>query len=134
GGVLLAELVDAAGGVHDLLLTRVEGVAVRADLDLQIMPQGRARLEGVAAGAADGNLFVLGVGGRFHGGARFAETELAPGNGGVRPAIKGRGSLAAGPRSLKRGLVGADGALPASAEQGGRVSVTKRFLIHRTCG
>src|SRR5690348_6878922 len=43
--VLLAELVDATGGVHDLLLARIERMAVRAHLDLQIVPQRRARLE-----------------------------------------------------------------------------------------
>jgi hypothetical protein len=65
--VLLAELVDATGGIDDLLLAGVERMTVRAHLDLQVVPQGRAGLEGVPAGAADGDLFVLGMGGRFHG-------------------------------------------------------------------
>src|SRR4026209_1441874 len=66
-GVLLAELVDAAAGVDDLLLARIEGVAVRADLDLQVVAQGRARVEGVPAAAGHGDLFVLGMDSVFHG-------------------------------------------------------------------
>src|SRR5581483_3215034 len=67
--VLLAELVDAARGVDDLLLTGVERMAVRADLDLEVMAKCRARLECVAAGAGDGDLFVIRMGGGFHGNA-----------------------------------------------------------------
>src|SRR5690606_39671480 len=36
GSVFLPELVDTAGGVHDLLLARVERMAARAHFDLQI--------------------------------------------------------------------------------------------------
>lgn len=61
GSVLLAELVHAARGIHDLLLTGIERMAVRADFHLQIVTQGRAGLERVAARAADGDLFVLGM-------------------------------------------------------------------------
>src|SRR5580700_8386766 len=67
GRVFLAELVHAPGGVDDFLLARVEGMAVRAHLDLQIVTESRARLERMAAGAADGDLFVLGVDRGFHG-------------------------------------------------------------------
>ena len=56
GGVLLAEFVDAAGGIDDLLLTGIERVAVRAHLDLQIVSEGRAGLERIAARAIDRNL------------------------------------------------------------------------------
>src|SRR5690606_29354910 len=49
--VLAAELVHAAAGIDDLLLARVERVALGADLDLQIFAQGRARFEGVPAAA-----------------------------------------------------------------------------------
>src|SRR3954466_7139519 len=69
GGVLLAEFVDAAGRIDDLLLTGVERVAVRAHLDLQIVSEGRAGLERVAARAADRNLFVFGMALGFHGGS-----------------------------------------------------------------
>jgi len=42
-------------------------MAVRADLDLQVVPESRARLERVAASAGDRDFFVLGVNRRFHG-------------------------------------------------------------------
>jgi len=61
GGVLLAEFIDAAGGVDDLLLARVERVAARAHFDLQVVTQRRARGEAVPAGAGNGDLFVLGM-------------------------------------------------------------------------
>ena len=67
GGVLLAELVDAASGVEDLLLARVEGMAVRADFDLEVVSQSRLRLERVAAGAAHADFFVVGMRVGFHG-------------------------------------------------------------------
>src|SRR5262245_20959553 len=65
--VLLAEAVDAAAGVHDLLLARVEGVAVRADFDLKVLAERRARLEGVATAAGHRDLGVLGMNTFFHG-------------------------------------------------------------------
>src|SRR5579863_7662032 len=40
-GVLLAELVHAAGGVHDLLLAGEERMAAGADFDLQVPAKGR---------------------------------------------------------------------------------------------
>src|SRR5688500_19575578 len=46
-GVFLAELVDPARGVEDLLLARIERVAARADFHLQIVSQSRLRLERV---------------------------------------------------------------------------------------
>src|SRR5207302_2983641 len=67
GRVLPAELVHAARGVDDLLLARIERMAVRAHLDLQIVTEGRARLERVAARAGDGDLSVVGVDCGFHG-------------------------------------------------------------------
>src|SRR5436853_3110700 len=67
GRVLPAEFVHAARGVDDLLLARIERMAVRAHLDLQIVTEGRARLERVAARAGDGDLSVVGVDCGFHG-------------------------------------------------------------------
>jgi hypothetical protein len=66
-GVLLAELVDAAAGVDDLLLARIERMAVRADFDLQVVTEGRARMEGVPAAAGHRDLFVFGMDCVFHG-------------------------------------------------------------------
>src|SRR5207248_2694927 len=49
--VATLEPVDAPAGVHELLLARVEGMALGAELDVQVA-LGRSRGEGVAAGAA----------------------------------------------------------------------------------
>ena len=59
-GGAAAEALDPAAGVDQLLLARVERVAVRADLDVQL-GLGRAGRELVAAGAADVRLDVLGM-------------------------------------------------------------------------
>src|SRR5215207_3252096 len=47
-----AEALDAPAGVHELLTARVERMAVRADLDMQLRLRGTGP-ELVAAGAAD---------------------------------------------------------------------------------
>src|ERR1700728_374575 len=65
-GVLLAELVHAARGVHHLLLAGIKRMAVGADVEAQIMPDGRARLETVPAAAGNGDFFVLRMEGGFH--------------------------------------------------------------------
>jgi hypothetical protein len=74
-GVPLAELVDASAGIDHLLFTGIEGMAVRAHFDLQIVSQRRARLERIAAAAVDGNFFVLGMNAGFHGSRRWASLE-----------------------------------------------------------
>src|SRR5919106_3033924 len=59
------EPLDAAARVDELLLTGVEGVARRADLDVELGLR-RARLELVAARATNGGEDVIGVDVRFH--------------------------------------------------------------------
>ena len=66
-GVLLAEPIDATARVDDLLLARVERVAVGADFDLQVLAQRRTRLEHVAAAAGDLDRLVIRVDCVFHG-------------------------------------------------------------------
>src|SRR3977135_624518 len=66
GRVFLAELVDAPGRVDHLLLAGIERMAVRTNIDLQVLAHGGARLKGVAAAAADGDLAVLRMDRRFH--------------------------------------------------------------------
>ena len=66
GSVALAEFIDASAGIHYFLLAGIERMAIRADFDLQIMADGRARLERIAASASDGNCFVFGVDGGLH--------------------------------------------------------------------
>src|SRR5947208_16070005 len=65
------EALDPAAGVHQLLLARVERVAVRADLDVQLRLR-RAREKLVAAGAANVSDDVLGMDAGFHCSARIA--------------------------------------------------------------
>src|SRR4051794_14182727 len=66
-GASLAALepVDAAAGVHDLLLARVERVAVGADLDVDL-GVGRPGHELVPAGARHAGLDVVGVNSGLH--------------------------------------------------------------------
>src|SRR6266516_1290341 len=65
------EALDAAAGVDELLLARVEGMAVRADLDMQLGLR-RSGLELVPAGAVNGCQDVFGVDAGFHSPARIA--------------------------------------------------------------
>jgi hypothetical protein len=67
GCVFLAELIDAAAGVDNFLLAGIERVAIGANFDLQILADGRTRLELVPAGARDRDLFVIGMDAGFHG-------------------------------------------------------------------
>src|SRR3954451_1480257 len=60
-----AEALHPVTGVHELLLARVEGVAVRADLDVQLGLRGPGP-ELVAAGAAHVSGYVLGVDSLLH--------------------------------------------------------------------
>ena len=87
--VFLAEFVDAASGVDDFLLARVERMAVRADFHLEVVSQCRTRLEGVAAGAAHIDFFVVRMRIGFHG---FLSTER------ILPAGDGKkGAQSSGP-------------------------------------
>src|SRR6185369_3904612 len=65
--VLLLEALDAAGGVDELLLARVERVAVRADLDHE-RAAGRVGLGLVPARAGDDGGLVRGVNSLFRHG------------------------------------------------------------------
>jgi hypothetical protein len=66
-GVLLGEALDAAGGVHQLLLPSEEGMAVRADFHAQhVALNGRASLKCMAAGAVHRNGVIVGMNTGFH--------------------------------------------------------------------
>src|SRR5438552_5387128 len=58
--VLLLEALHPASGVHELLLARVEGMALRADLDLQVCLR-RPGLKRVPARAPDVRQYVVGM-------------------------------------------------------------------------
>src|SRR3954452_4870701 len=70
------EALDPAARVHELLLARVERVAVRAHLDVEL-GLGRTRLEGVPAGAGHVGEHVLGMNTGFHCRAKIAEATAA---------------------------------------------------------
>ena len=59
-GLTATESLDSATGVHQLLLARVERVAVRADLDVDICLRGASR-ELVPTRAAHVSLYVFRV-------------------------------------------------------------------------
>src|SRR6185436_1083407 len=65
--IALAELLHAAGGVHDLLLARVERVAGRAHFYVQLAPEHGFGGEFVAATANDVDFFVVGMDFGLHG-------------------------------------------------------------------
>src|SRR4030088_1701007 len=63
--VLLLEALHPASGVHELLLARVEGVALRADLDLQLRLR-RLGLKRIPARAPDICQHIVGMDPRLH--------------------------------------------------------------------
>lgn len=56
----LVETVNASTSINQLLLAGIEGVALRADFNLDVLLGGTGRKD-VATGTADGGLFVLGM-------------------------------------------------------------------------
>lgn len=64
--VALAEFVDAAAGINNLLLSGVERMAGGTHFDLQIMSQRGTRDKGIAATAGHGDVFIFGVNADFH--------------------------------------------------------------------
>src|SRR5581483_8380423 len=70
------EPLDAAARVHELLLPRVERVAVRADLDVELGAR-RTRDECVAAAAVHGRELVFGMDSGLHRRARIAAAVAA---------------------------------------------------------
>jgi hypothetical protein len=82
-GVFLGEALDAAGGVNQFLLAGEERVAIRADFDTQhIAFDGRARGEGISAGAMDGYGVIVGVDTGFHGDAPLSRPVCTAPKGG----------------------------------------------------
>src|SRR5579885_1994912 len=65
--VALLEAIDATGGVDELLLAGEERMALRADLDAELL-LGRARRPGFTASAVDLNLLILRMDFCFHDG------------------------------------------------------------------
>ena len=65
GCVALAEFIDATAGIHDLLLARVERMAVGAHFEIQVAAGG-ARLKSIAAATRHGDLVVRRMDVSFH--------------------------------------------------------------------
>ena len=65
--VLLAEAVDAAGGVHEALLAGEEGMAGGADFGVDGLALGGKHFDDVAAGADELGLVHFGMDALFHG-------------------------------------------------------------------
>ncbi len=87
-GVLLGEALDAAGGVNQLLLAGEEGVAVRADFDIQpVALDGRTGGEIVTAGAMHRYGVIVGVDTGFHEApfCRVRSARLSGKAGGLQP-------------------------------------------------
>ena len=56
----LVETVNTSTGIYQLLFAGIEGMALRADFNLNVLLRGTGR-EDVATGTADRGLFVLGM-------------------------------------------------------------------------
>jgi hypothetical protein len=65
--ISLAELIDATAGIHNFLLAGIERMAVGTNFDLQILANGRASLELIAAGTSDRDDFIIWMDAGFHG-------------------------------------------------------------------
>ena len=65
-GVFAAETLDAAGGVHELLLAGKEGMAGGADFHADVAFVGGAGDKCVTAGAMHADFAVAGMDGCFH--------------------------------------------------------------------
>src|SRR5437588_3316485 len=70
------EALDPSTGVHELLLARIEGVALGADLDVQL-GLGRMDLERVPAGARHRGEHVIGMDTGLHRSPRIAAARSA---------------------------------------------------------
>src|SRR5437588_11961909 len=70
------EALDPSTGVHELLLARIEGVALGADLDVQLR-LGRVDLERVPTGARHRRQHVIGMDTGLHRSPRIAAACLA---------------------------------------------------------
>lgn len=68
-GVLLAEAIDAAGDINDLVFAGVERMAGGADIGCEAAARGAGDHNG-SAGTGDGCVFVIGMDAGFHGFSR----------------------------------------------------------------
>jgi hypothetical protein len=64
--VFLAEFLNTASGVNNLLFAGIERVALRANFNVQVLAHGRAGLERKATAAVHVDFVVVWVGVWFH--------------------------------------------------------------------
>ncbi len=64
--VFFVELIHASAGIHELLLSGIERMALGADFNSDVLLRG-SRLYDGAAGAFDGGLLVVGMYSFLHG-------------------------------------------------------------------
>lgn len=62
----LVETINSAGSIDHLLLARIERMALRADLEVNVFTDGRAGLDYIAATTGRSNFFVARVYVVFH--------------------------------------------------------------------
>ena len=76
--ILLEELLNTSFGVHDLLFSRIERMADRANFHADILTSGTGR-EGVSTLADDGRVLVVRMNSCFHKSLSFRKpTQAAP--------------------------------------------------------
>ena len=73
--VTLLELINTSAAVNEFLAAGVEGVALGADLNGDVL-LGGAGLDDFAAGASDGSLLVIGMDSFLHGGISLSYAAL----------------------------------------------------------
>ena len=122
-GVLLGETFDATGGVHQLLLTGEERVAIGADFNVQPVPfDGGTGLEIVSASAMDGYGMVVRMNTGLHE-SPFYRVRSAP-----TPAMAGTTEASLG-REAGFHYNEGDGILQNGGESGSGVSLI--FFLFR---
>jgi|SRR5690554_5430572 hypothetical protein len=62
----LGEAINTATGIHHFLLAGVEGVAQAAHVNVEVLGQGRASFESIAAAAVNNYVGVFGMNFGFH--------------------------------------------------------------------
>src|SRR5208282_631640 len=73
-GILPAEALDAAGGIHQLLFAGKERMATRADFNADVASVSRPGHKNIAARAMHAHIVISGMNGCFHMGLPSSRT------------------------------------------------------------
>ena len=71
--VFLAEFLNTASSIHDLLLTSVERVALRTNFYVEVLTRSGTSLELVATAASDCDFRIIWMNIGFHAGISFVK-------------------------------------------------------------